>query len=445
MVRKLTPRIASQSKIGNRDELERELQIAAELEHSLCCQYLFAAFSLRQTIKDFPPRSGQQRRQRQQLEMIRRWSSSIMLIARQEMEHLAIVCNLLNAIDGQLNFNRPNFPQPAKRYPLGVPFLLERLTESALRRFVCFEKPDDVDGFFWDHVASDAREDLKALEMLPSASTRWSSVQELYEQINTAFNTLDPRDIFIGSPQRQVEQSRFAYRITVLPVTNAAEASQAIGLIVEQGEGIGLTPVMPDESHFRLFLNILQEFEVARQSMPRFNPTFPVVDNPALKLHPNAGKGYLVKHHVTREVMKLFNDAYYVMLSMLKSWFEKYTGSQMPPQEAAEFYAAFFPLMTMAIRPLGEMLTRMPADEDENGRTAGPSFELEEGCFDQSKGVDWFVQKLKELEDQALDLTLRVSSGLSSRMKYLSENLHSTRLHFEQISRTPGKSVHFPI
>lgn len=46
------------------------------------------------------------------LQRAQRWSAVLMLVARQEMEHLALVCNLLNAVGADLNFRRPNFPQP---------------------------------------------------------------------------------------------------------------------------------------------------------------------------------------------------------------------------------------------------------------------------------------------------------------------------------------------
>src|SRR5690349_15282428 len=41
------------SRIESAEELAAALRIAAELEHGLCCQYLFTAFSLRRTLEDF--------------------------------------------------------------------------------------------------------------------------------------------------------------------------------------------------------------------------------------------------------------------------------------------------------------------------------------------------------------------------------------------------------
>jgi len=43
--------------IASRAHLIERLHQAAEAEHSLCCQYLYAAFSLRRMAADFPAES----------------------------------------------------------------------------------------------------------------------------------------------------------------------------------------------------------------------------------------------------------------------------------------------------------------------------------------------------------------------------------------------------
>src|SRR5438876_195467 len=87
--------------ITTRAELINALRVAAELEHGLMAQYLFAVYSMkRYTYEDLDA---------VQLERVRRWSSSITLIARQEMEHLGLALNLLSAIGGT-----PSSPQHGK-------------------------------------------------------------------------------------------------------------------------------------------------------------------------------------------------------------------------------------------------------------------------------------------------------------------------------------------
>ena len=45
--------------IKTTEDLAAALRIAAELEHGLCCQYLFAGFTLRRTLDDFADLPGE--------------------------------------------------------------------------------------------------------------------------------------------------------------------------------------------------------------------------------------------------------------------------------------------------------------------------------------------------------------------------------------------------
>src|SRR6266705_3116866 len=72
--------------IEHREALIYMLCEAAELEHGIMCQYLFAAFSLKQTAAD--GLSGRA------LDAVRRWRRQVLHVATQEMLHLALVQNL---------------------------------------------------------------------------------------------------------------------------------------------------------------------------------------------------------------------------------------------------------------------------------------------------------------------------------------------------------------
>src|SRR5687768_740924 len=85
--------IATSAPPASRAYLIEPLHQASEAEHSLCCQYLYATFSLRRTSADFPAES---RGDATELVMTatQAWAYEIFYIARQEMEHLAIATNL---------------------------------------------------------------------------------------------------------------------------------------------------------------------------------------------------------------------------------------------------------------------------------------------------------------------------------------------------------------
>ena len=76
--------------IDTREELINNLTEAAELEHGLLCQYLFAAFSMKKHPADGITWA--------QAERIRAWERNILEVAREEMAHLGTVSNMLTAV-----------------------------------------------------------------------------------------------------------------------------------------------------------------------------------------------------------------------------------------------------------------------------------------------------------------------------------------------------------
>src|SRR5262245_24624573 len=95
--------------IEHREALIFMICEAAEVEHALMCEYLFAAFSLKERADEgLTP---------EQLEAVERWRSVILGVAAQEMLHLALTANLLTALGASPHLSRPNLPQPARHYP----------------------------------------------------------------------------------------------------------------------------------------------------------------------------------------------------------------------------------------------------------------------------------------------------------------------------------------
>ena len=111
------------------------------------CQYLFAAFSLKQrTDEGLTP---------EELEVVTRWRQTMAHVATEEMLHLALVQNVLSAIGAAPHLTRPNLPAPARHYPAGVnltlvPFPAWALLEERVRDASTFcdavikSSPEDV-------------------------------------------------------------------------------------------------------------------------------------------------------------------------------------------------------------------------------------------------------------------------------------------------------------
>src|SRR5215813_10824634 len=168
--------------VTTREELIFLLCEASELEHLLMCEYLFAAFSMKESTEEgLTP---------EQLNAVRRWERAITSVAVQEMLHLAQASNLLTAIGGMPHFRRPNFPQRARYYPPEVQLALMPFSEHALRHFIFLERPEDID-------AQDAPEfeilgapfaAASGAELVPVAQ-EFVTVGQLYRSIEQGLRT----------------------------------------------------------------------------------------------------------------------------------------------------------------------------------------------------------------------------------------------------------------
>lgn len=421
-------------KIGSREELVLALRSGAVLEHMLLCEYLYCGFSIRRSLADFPP-GGHEAVQRATLDRVRPWLAQIYRVARQEMDHLGIVCNLLAAVGEEPYFERPDFPQPARRSLLDVPFCLDRFSTAAVQRFVWYERPEYLTPGF--PAVCCGMEDWKPQAVSPlhvESQLGITSLGELYTEIADAFERLPARELFTGAPDRQLGDV-FSFKVKLRTVTNREEARQAIHAILVEGEGIGLNP-LSSTCHFQVFTDILTGLEEALASDSGFDPALPVVTNPLVMPHDEAFPASVVRRPDTVAVMRFFNDCYHTMLDLLKTFFALYTASSSPEprRQAALFYAAFFPMMTMALRPLGEMLARMPAGDEFPGRNAGASFEID-APVEVRPDLEWHRDHLSGLAGRARDLCDVVPDYLRTAMRSIAEGLTGTALHLEHIWR----------
>ncbi|AXS41001.1 hypothetical protein D1F64_14410 [Breoghania sp. L-A4] len=119
--------------IDTREELINALHVACEIEHSLLIQYLYAGFSMKRSLDE-----GLSAKQQQ---LLRAWQGSVYQIAREEMGHLGIACNLLSAIGSGPKMGRRSLPSDTGYFPF--PFDLIPFGDESLYRFLVFELPRD--------------------------------------------------------------------------------------------------------------------------------------------------------------------------------------------------------------------------------------------------------------------------------------------------------------
>jgi CDGSH-type Zn-finger protein/truncated hemoglobin YjbI len=355
--------------IEHREALIYMLCEAAELEHGIMCQYLYAAFSLTQSAGEGLTAA--------EAEAVQRWRKHIFHIAAQEMLHLALVQNLLSAIGAAPHLSRPNFPQPASHYPAGVHLALLPFGEEALRHFMFLERPEGMDledaagmaAFAGAAPAAVPR--VQVGEIVPRGQD-FATVGHLYRSIEAGVAHLAEKFgeqvLFVGPPRAQATQQYFGWP-ELVAVTDVASAQRAIDEILEQGEG-------PRghwrDAHFGQFVTILEEYLQLREANPAFDPVRPVV---TVNVRPSERDTSipLATDPIARQVMDLFNVSYEILLLMLQRFFA-HTEETDPQLKALA--DGTVNLMFGAIEPIGDLVTTLPAGQEYPGRTAGPSFEL---------------------------------------------------------------------
>jgi len=324
------------------------LSHACELEHSLACAYLYAAFSLKQ--------SGSDGLVWHEVQRIRRWAAQLYFVASQEMLHLAQVWNLLAAIGGVPYFGRAVFPQRPRQYPLDMPLSLAPFTCSTLETFIAFERPEPLVRALLGQPST--RDEVPTLD----ESFRYATVGQLYDLIRSGFEAIPVRQLFIGDCASQVDAD-LAHFPDIVKVYDTASARLAIGRIVEQGEG---APEDRVDCHYGIFRQIRDEWT----SLPTFpDPARPALTNPELEGSPQSPRR--LSDLRARRAADLFDDVYGLMLRMLAYTF---TNSSADAETRRLFAHQAIELMVAVIKPLGEGLTQLPSGTGD--RAAGAVFDI---------------------------------------------------------------------
>ena len=357
----------AQVRLEHREALIYTLGKAAELEHLIMLQYLFAAFSLKQTAREgLSPET---------LASVQGWRRTLMGIGEQEMLHLALVQNLLTAVGAAPRLARPNFPLPAYSYPAGVRIELLPFGEAALRHFAFLERPEgmaveDAEGFeaLGEAIALAHDEEDEIVPHLQEFDT----IGQLYRSIQTGLEhlagRLGPERLFIGPANAQATAEHFHWA-ELVAVTDLESALRAIDTIVEQGEG---ARGEWRDAHFGRLLGILDEYLAIRRVDPSFEPARPVV---AVNVRPQAtgGSTPLITDPGTMRCMDLLNVVYEVLLQLLSRYFAHTDESQEQLGVLADVSVG---LMYAAVKPLGNVVTTQPIGPGLPGIAAGPGFEL---------------------------------------------------------------------
>jgi hypothetical protein len=319
------------------------LHIAAEIEHALMVQYLFAAYALDE-------RGAKKNQERKKL--VQSWRRDLLIVAREEMGHLLCVQNAICLLGGPITLERQDFPWGSHYYPFA--FHLEPLNEESLACYVYAEMPseEDLDRFVarerrggetrWQRFREDYKKKIK-----PLLEHRWGEehhVGELYQIImRIAENQKDipasafHRDTaafqstadewnklnlgFRGPGGGGGERVTFADRpgrVIVRTMSTRGEALRLLSEVAGQGEAPHFTPDHADEpSHFDRFYKIFREFHDSRANVDWYPSRNVARDPTTFRLRGVGFRGTYIKETRSRLWANLFNLRYRILLSYL--------------------------------------------------------------------------------------------------------------------------------
>lgn len=281
----------------------------------------------------------------------------------EEMLHMTIGCNILNAIGGRPRIAAPDFlPVYPGPLPMGIGGLvvpLEKFSTDLMRNvFMEIEEPE------WPPIEIPY---LEGLAMAPTYGTIGAFYAALQEKIADLGD-----DIFVGDPARQVTPTVW-FGDRAYPIATAEAAIGAIDLIVKDGEGAPDTPLDPDGefAHYYKFSEIaeLRRIRVDARAPRGFSfsgSPIPFAADGVWDLTPNQKLADLDADSLAGRRASQFSFVFTKLMQALDATFDG----------APERFDAAMGLM-FELKLAGQMLVQLPAVKGGRltGRQAGPVFE----------------------------------------------------------------------
>jgi len=319
------------------------VQNAIELEHATIPPYLTAMFSLKPgTEKEV-------------------WDI-IHSIVIEEMMHMTIAANILNALGGSPAINNSKFvPEYPGTLPMGigdglVVSLAKYSKEQVKNVFMEIEEPEHP---------------LPLTEALATAEPEFHTIGEFYEALSKMINKLAP-EILPGDPKKQVTSPFFSEEL-LFPILTKQNAIDAIDIIVEQGEGTATSPVdfEGEIAHFYKFEELYRGKRLVKDPDERYGYSYTGPDIPfdaenVQPILPDTKANMFAEGSEARRRVDEFNASYQ---SLLNGLHETFNGN---PVQLKDTIGLMFD-----IKLYGEKLCAMPFP-GKTGTTIGPTFEFVE-------------------------------------------------------------------
>jgi CDGSH-type Zn-finger protein/uncharacterized Fe-S cluster protein YjdI len=359
----------------HRDQLITMLAEAAEIEHCLMCTYLYAAFSLKQSVDEDLLAH--------EFSAVQRWRAEIIAIANEEMLHLALVNNLLIAVGSRPHYRHFNFPALPGQFPADVAVALLPFDAATLDHFIYVERPseaDETDGATIDKPVYSR--DMESANLVSETSGDYETVGELYQAITDSLAplaaSLGEAGLFVGSLAAQLTEED-VFLPSLCAIATVAQATRALTLIVEQGEG---SRVCQETSHYARFRTIRQQWQALSRDRAAFKPYRDVARNPVMRSPVTTDERVQVVSEPAISLLDVGNSSYFMMLRLFALMSD--TANCLLPRPVVMAQA-----MTLmhALADIGFSLTGLPANPDYPGVRAGLTFSLSRTAFGYASPV----------------------------------------------------------
>ncbi len=353
----------------HRDQLITMLAEAAEIEHCLMCTYLYAASSLKQGVDEDLLEH--------ELSAVKRWRAEIIAIATEEMLHLALVNNLLMAVGSRPHYRHFNFPALPGQFPADVAVALLPFDAATLDHFIYVERPretDETDGANIDKA--EYSRDMDSANRVSEISGDYETVGELYQAIADSLAplaaSLGEEGLFVGSVAAQLTE-KDVFLPSLCAISTVAQATRALDLIVEQGEG---SRVCHETSHYARFRTIRQQWQALSSGRPAFKPYRDVARNPVMRAPVTTEERIQIVSEPAISLLDVGNSSYFLMLRLFVLMSD--TANCLLPRPVVMAQA-----MTLmhALADVGVALTGLPASPEYPGVRAGLTFSLTRTAF----------------------------------------------------------------
>lgn len=322
------------------DELVDMLQAAMKLEHATIPVYLTA------TISIIPGANT----------VIDKIINSVVI---EEMLHMSIACNVINALNGSPHVNDPKFiPDYPGPLPMGIGGLtatLAPLSKDAIQLFMDIEEPEG------------GGIDFPIKEAVTEAVEEYATIGQFYHAVQAKIKELVPGKM-PGDPAKQM--TSIFPPDQLFKILTGDDAVRALEIIVDQGEGTSKSPLDPsgDLAHYYRFAEIFYGKQlVPDKTEPKgysySGAPIPFDTSGIYPLYPNTKLSDLPANSEAYKTAQQFAQAYTRLLNALDTTFNGH------PENITETLG-----MMYDIKLYGDKLAAMPFP-GKTGYNVGPVFQ----------------------------------------------------------------------